>query len=103
MELVKQHVEQLKQMEKSPAVQEQMAAMVEEFEEHRSIASAFISDIKQLEEQRRQLLLSVCVEVTQQLFAGVETSFGSELLRTKKEYGASRIRLSEQGVVVEAL
>jgi uncharacterized protein (DUF342 family) len=103
MELVKQHVEQLKQMEKSAAVQEQMAAMVEEFEEHRSIASAFIADIKQLEEQRRQLLLSVCVEVTQQLFAGVETSFGNELLRTKKEYGPSRIRLSEQGVVVEAL
>jgi len=103
MELVKQHVEQLKQMEKSAAVQEQMAAMVEEFEEHRSIASAFIADIKQLEEQRRQLLLSVCIEVTQQLFAGVETSFGNELLRTKKEYGPSRIRLSEQGVVVEAL
>lgn len=103
MELVKQHVEQLKQMEKSAAVQEQMAAMVEEFEEHRSIASAFIADIKQLEEQRRQLLLSVCIEVTQQLFAGVETSFGNEVLRTKKEYGASRIRLSEQGVVVEAL
>lgn len=103
MELVKQHVEQLKQMEKSAAVQEQMAAMVEEFEEHRSIASAFIADIKQLEEQRRQLLLSVCIEVTQQLFAGVETSFGNELLRTKKEYGPSRIRLSERGVVVEAL
>lgn len=103
MELVKQHVEQLKQMEKSAAVQEQMAAMVEEFEEHRSIASAFIADIKQLEEQRRQLLLSVCVEVTQQLFAGVESSFGNEILRTKKEYGPSRIRLSEQGVVVEAL
>ncbi len=89
MELVKQHVEQLKQMEKSAAVQEQMAAMVEEFEEHRSIASAFIADIKQLEEQRRQLLLSVCIEVTQQLFAGVKTSFGNELLRTKKEYGPS--------------
>lgn len=103
MELVKQHVEQLKQMEKSAAVQEQMAAMVEEFEEHRHIASAFIADIKQLEEQRRQLLLSVCVEVTQQLFAGVESSFGNEILRTKKEYGPSRIRLSEQGVVVEAL
>ena len=103
MELVKQHVEQLKQMEKSAAVQEQMAAMVEEFEEHRSIAAAFIADIKQLEEQRRQLLLSVCVEVTQQLFAGVESSFGNEVLRTKKEYGPSRIRLSEQGVVVEAL
>lgn len=103
MELVKQHVEQLKQMEKSAAVQEQMAAMVEEFEEHRSIAAAFIADIKQLEEQRRQLLLSVCVEVTQQLFAGVESSFGNEVLRTKKEYGPSRIRLSQQGVVVEAL
>jgi uncharacterized protein (DUF342 family) len=48
-------------------------------------------------------LLSVCVEVTQQLFAGVETSFGNELLKTKKEYGPSRIRLSEQGVVVESL
>ncbi|MBY0417834.1 MAG: FapA family protein, partial [Pararheinheimera sp.] len=103
MELVKQHVEQLKNMEKSAAVQEQMAAMVEEFDEHRSIASAFISDIKHLEEQRRQLLLSVCIEVTQQLFAGVETGFGNELLKTKKEYGPSRIRLSEQGVVVEAL
>lgn len=103
MELVKQHVEQMKQMEKSPAVQEQMNAMVEEFEDHRRIASAFISDIKLLEEQRRQLLLSVCVEVTQQLFAGVECSFGTELLRTKKEYGPSRIRLSEQGVVVESL
>ncbi|RVT45885.1 DUF342 domain-containing protein [Rheinheimera sediminis] len=101
MELVKQHVEQLKQMEKSPAVQEQMAAMVAEFDEHRSIASAFIADIKQLEEQRRQLLLSVSIEVTQQLFAGVECSFGNELLRTKKEYGASRIRLSEQGVLIE--
>jgi uncharacterized protein (DUF342 family) len=103
MELVKQHVEQLKQMEKSAAVQEQMSAMVEEYEEHRTIAAAFIGDIKQLEEQRRQLLLSVCVEVTQQLFAGVETSFGNELLKTKKEYGPSRIRLSEQGVVVESL
>ncbi len=103
MELVKQHVEQLKQMEKSAAVQEQMMAMVDEYEEHRKIAAAFISDIRLLEEQRRQLLLSVCVEVTQQLFAGVETSFGNELLRTKKEYGPSRIRLSEQGVVVESL
>lgn len=103
MELVKQHVEQLKQMEKSAAVQEQMKAMVEEFDEHRHIASAFISDIKQLEEQRRQLLLSVCVEVTQHLFTGVEASFGNELLRTKKDYGASRIRLSEQGVIIEPL
>ena len=103
MELVKQHVEQMKQMEKSQAVLEQMNAMVQEFEDHRRIASAFISDIKLLEDQRRQLLLSVCVEVTQQLFAGVECSFGHELLRTKKEYGPSRIRLSEQGVVVEPL
>jgi uncharacterized protein (DUF342 family) len=103
MELVRQHVDQLKQMEKSPAVQEQMCALVEEFEQHRHLAASFIADIKQLDEQRRQLLLSVCVEATQQLFAGVETSFGNEVLKTKKEYGPSRLRLSEQGVVVESL
>ncbi|MFC4654607.1 DUF342 domain-containing protein [Rheinheimera marina] len=102
MEEIKTHVEQMKQMERSPAVLEQLTAMVKDYEEQRRIAAAFIADIKQLEENRRQLLLAVAVEARQKLFTGVECQIGQELTRTRREYGPSRIRLSDQGVVVEA-
>ncbi|WP_337878914.1 FapA family protein [Rheinheimera sp.] len=102
MEEIRQHVEQMKQMERSPAVMEQLTAMVKDYEEQRRIAAAFIADIKQLEENRRQLLLAVAVEARQKLFTGVECQIGQELTRTRREYGPSRIRLTDQGVVVEA-
>lgn len=103
MKEIKEQIERLAQMERTLAVQEQLIAMAKDFEEQRKIATAFIADIKQLEENRRQLLGAVGVEAKLVLFNGVECHIGQESNRSRREYGPSVFRLTSEGVQIEAL
>lgn len=103
MEQIKQGIDELKKLEKSDATNEHINAFIEEFEAQKAVAVALIEDIKRLEQQRLQLMTETAVLVKQQLYAGVEVLVGTERLSTKREHGASQIKIVEAALKLDPL
>mgnify|MGYP006193758715 CR=1 FL=1 len=101
MQEIREQLEKLKKIEGNSLMDERKQQLQDEFEEHRNVAMALIEDVKQLEVQRRQKLSDTQVIVRQQLYAAVEVHFGTDLIRSRREYGPSKIVLVDHSPAIE--
>jgi hypothetical protein len=77
--------------------------LVAKFEEHRELAMSLINDIKVLEAQRQEKLAELQIVVRQQLFSAVEMHFGKDQIKSRREYGASKVVLVDGHPSIEPL
>ena len=101
MQEIREQLEKLKKIEGNSLMDERKQQLQDEFEEHRNVAMALIEDVKQLEVQRRQKLSDTQVIVRQQLYSAVEVHFGTDLIRSRREYGPSKIVLVDHSPAIE--
>lgn len=102
LEETKEQVERQRKMAKGqPDAQLQM--LEQEFHQQQRLAKALIAEFRALEDQRQQLLLSLDVKVTRQLFSAVEVQFGLETVRSRREYGASVVKMVAGHPAIEPL
>lgn len=103
MQQIRDQLEKLKKIEASPQIDARRKELQAEFEEHKSVALALIEDIKALDEQRRDKLNETKIVVCQQLFSAVEVHFGTDHIRSRREYGPSKILLVDGSPAIEPL
>lgn len=101
MEDIRVQLENLKKIESSAQTEELRQQFVTQFEEHKTVAKALIGDIKQLEQQKQELLATLQVKVHQQLFSAVEMRFGTEVIRSRREYGPSKVSIADGTLAIE--
>lgn len=73
----------------------QLVMFEQEFIAQRQLGMKLLEELRELEAQRQQILQTLEVKVTQQLFSAVEVHFGSESVRSRREYGPSSIKVLE--------
>ncbi len=101
MQDIREQLDKLKKIEGNAQMDARRQELAAEFEEHRTIALALIADVKQLEQQRQQKLSEAIIVVRQQLFSAVEVHFGKDLIRSRREYGPSKILLVDGSPAIE--
>jgi uncharacterized protein len=101
MQEIREQLEKLKKIEGNSLMDARKQELQQEFEEHRAVAMALIEDVKQLELQRREKLDATQIIVRQQLFSAVEVHFGKDLIRSRREYGPSKILLIDNSPAIE--
>jgi uncharacterized protein len=101
MQDIREQLEKLKKIEGNAQMDARKQELQLEFEEHRNVALALIEDVKQLEQQRREKLDASLIVVRQQLFSAVEVHFGKDLIRSRREYGPSKILLVDGSPAIE--
>lgn len=100
---LRQQVEKLKKVEGNAQIEMQRYELVAKFEEHRELAMSLINDIKILEAQRQEKLAQLQIVVRQQLFSAVEIHFGKDQVKSRREYGASKVVLVDGTPSIEPL
>ena len=93
MAAVKEKIEQFKKLDGSPAIEARLMELSTEFEDYRRTATELIADIRLLEEQRKELLNKAEVVARNELFSAVEVQFDKEIIRSRREYGPSKIHM----------
>lgn len=73
----------------------QLVMFEQEFIAQRQLGMKLLEELRELEAQRQQILQTLEVKVTQQLFAAVEVHFANESVRSRREYGPSSIKVLE--------
>ena len=101
MQLVKEQLEKLKKIEGNAQIDARRQELTAEFEDHRNVALALIEDVKQLEAQRQQRLAEALIVARQQLFSAVEIHFGKDQIRSRREYGPSKVLLIDGSPAIE--
>ncbi|MDX1390907.1 MAG: FapA family protein [Rheinheimera sp.] len=101
MQEIREQLEKLKKIEGNALMDARKQELQQQFEEHRAVALALIEDVKQLELQRREKLDATQIIVRQQLFSAVEVHFGKDLVRSRREYGPSKILLIDNSPAIE--
>lgn len=101
MQGIKEQLEKLKKIEGNNQIELRKQELQQEFEEHRNVALALIEDVKQLEVQRKEKLDATLIVVRQQLFSAVEVRFGKDIVRSRREYGPSKILLVDGSPAIE--
>jgi uncharacterized protein len=101
MQAIREQLEKLKKIKGNTQMDVRKQELQQSFEEHRNAALTLIEDLKQLELQRREQLDATQIIVHQQLFAAVEVHFGKELVRSRREYGPSKIVLVDGSPAIE--
>ncbi|QBL08991.1 DUF342 domain-containing protein [Rheinheimera sp. D18] len=101
MQDIREQLEKLKKIEGNNQIELRKKALQQEFDDHRSVALALIEDVKQLEIQRKEKLSETLIVVRQQLFAAVEVHFGRDIVRSRREYGPSKILLIDGSPAIE--
>lgn len=99
---LKAEIEQQKKMLEGK-VDPQMQMFEMEFTQQQQLGKVLLAELRALEVQRQQILLSLQVKVTQQLFSAVEVHFGQELFRSRREYGPSMIKIIDGHPSIEPL
>lgn len=102
MQDIREQLEKLKKIEGNAQIDARRQELTAEFEEHKNVAVALINDVKQLEVQRQQRLSEAIIVVKQQLFSAVEVHFGTDQIRSRREYGPSKILLVDGSPAIEA-
>ncbi|WP_235605267.1 DUF342 domain-containing protein [Rheinheimera salexigens] len=97
----KEQLETLKKLKGSEKIDQRCAELEQEFNDQRDAAIELIDQVKTLELERKTILDQTIIVAKQQLFAAVEVHFGSEKIRTRREYGPSKILLVDAAAVVE--
>ncbi|MAD76226.1 MAG: polymerase [Rheinheimera sp.] len=103
MEDLRQQLEKLKKIEGNAQIEMRRHELVAKFEEHKELAVSLINDIKILEAQRQEKLAELLIVVRQQLFSAVEIHFGKELVKSRREYGPSKVVLVDGHPSIEPL
>lgn len=93
MAAVKEKIEQFKKLEGSAAIEARLEELTREFEDYRRTATELIADIRLLEEQRKELLAKAEVVARNELFSAVEVQFDKDIIRSRREYGPSKIHM----------
>lgn len=97
----KEQLETLKKIKGSEKIDQRCTELEHEFTTQRDNAIALIEQVKTLELQRKNILEQGIIIAKQQLFSAVEVHFGTEQIRTRREYGPSKIALVDSVAVVE--
>lgn len=103
MEEIRQQLEKLKKIEGNAQIEMRRHELVAKFEEHKELAVSLINDIKILETQRQEKLAELLIVVRQQLFSAVEIHFGKEQVKSRREYGPSKVVLVDGSPSIEPL
>ncbi len=103
MEELRQQLEKLKKIEGNAQIEMRRYEMVAKFEEHKELAVSLINDIKILEAQRQEKLAELSIVVRQQLFSAVEIHFGKEQVKSRREYGPTKVILVDGKPSIEPL
>lgn len=101
MQDIREQLEKLKKIEGNAQIELRRQELQSDFDEHKSVALALIEDVKQLELQRKEKLAATVILVRQQLFAAVEVHFGKDLIRSRREYGPSKVLLVDGSPAIE--
>lgn len=101
MQDIREQLEKLKKIEGNAQIDQRKQELQTEFDEHKTVALALIEDVKQLEVQRRERLDATLIVVRQQLYSAVEVHFGTDLIRSRREYGPSKIHLIDGSPAIE--
>lgn len=101
MQDIREQLEKLKKIEGNAQIENRRLELTAEFEEHKSVALALIEDVKQLEVQRQEKLAAAMIVARQQLFSAVEVHFGKDQIRSRREYGPSKILLVDGSPAIE--
>lgn len=101
MQNVRDQLEKLKKIEGNAQIDMRKQQLQQEFEDYKNVALAMIEDVKQLESERREKLDATLIVVRQQLFSAVEVHFGRDLIRSRREYGPSKIVLVDNSPAIE--
>ncbi|KKO45592.1 polymerase [Arsukibacterium ikkense] len=103
MEELRQQLEKLKKIEGNAQMEMRRYELVANFDERKELAISLINDIKILEAQRQEKLAELLIVVRQQLFSAVEVHFGKEQVKSRREYGPSKIILVDGKPCIEPL
>lgn len=98
---VKEKIEQFKKLDGSPAIEARLKELTDEFEDYRRTASELIADIRKLEEQRKEIVVQAEIIARNELFSAVEVHFDKEMVRSRREYGPSKIHLVADKAEIE--
>ncbi|MGP9802316.1 FapA family protein [Rheinheimera sp. NSM] len=101
MQDIREQLEKLKKIEGNAQIELRRQQLQTDFDEHKSVALALIEDVKQLEQQRKEKLAATLIVVRQQLFSAVEVHFGKDLIRSRREYGPSKVLLIDGSPAIE--
>jgi len=101
MQDIREQLEKLKKIEGNAQIELRRQELQSEFDEHKSVALALIEDVKQLEQQRKEKLAATVIVVRQQLFSAVEVHFGKDVMRSRREYGPSKVLLVDGSPAIE--
>ncbi|MBZ9611963.1 DUF342 domain-containing protein [Rheinheimera maricola] len=101
MQDIREQVEKLKKIKGSPQIDARRQELQLEFEEQKNVAVALIEDVKVLELQRKEKLSQALIIVRQQLFSAVEVRFDKDGIRSRREYGPSKIILVDGSPAIE--
>ncbi|MBU1308113.1 MAG: FapA family protein [Gammaproteobacteria bacterium] len=102
MQDIREQLDKLKKIEGNAQIDARRQELTADFEEHKSVALALINDVKQLEAQRQQKLAETVIVARQQLYSAVEVHFGTDQIRSRREYGPSKILLVDGSPAIEA-
>jgi uncharacterized protein len=97
----KEQLETLKKIKGSEKIDLRCLELEQEFSDQRDKAIALIEQVKALEFQRKNIVEQGVIIAKQQLFSAVEVHFGTEQIRTRREYGPSKITLVDSAAIVE--
>lgn len=98
---IREQLDKLKNLEGSAQIEAQRKVLQSEFDDHKAVALALIEDVKALEVQRKEKLEQAHIIVRQQLFSAVEIHFDKDIIRSRREYGPSKIMLVEGRASIE--
>lgn len=102
MDEIKQRIDKQKKL-LAGQVDETLKRLEQEFEDQKQLAKALINEVRELEEQRLQIVRQLHVKVSQQLFSAVEFQFGKEIIRSRREYGPSMVVVQDGHPVINPL
>ncbi|WP_231732077.1 DUF342 domain-containing protein [Rheinheimera sp. EpRS3] len=98
---IREQLEKLKKIEGNAQIELRRQELQGEFDDHKTVALALIDDVKALEVQRKEKLEQALIVAHQQLFAAVEVHFDKDIIRSRREYGPSKILLVDGSVSIE--
>jgi len=101
MQSIREQLEKLKKIEGNSQMDARKQELQQEFEEQKNVAMALIEDVKTLEAQRKDKLSQTLIVVRQQLFSAVEVRFDKDGIRSRREYGPSKILLVDGSPAIE--
>jgi uncharacterized protein (DUF342 family) len=98
---IREQLEKLKKIEGNAQIELRRQELQGEFDDNKTVALALIDDVKALEVQRKEKLEQALIVAHQQLFAAVEVHFDKDIIRSRREYGPSKILLVDGSVSIE--